>query len=272
MDHNSHISDHDLLLAAEGELSKKQNLRTQRHLDRCPDCLARMKNLQAASVDFARTYRESLDPRLNPSYRSRALFTARLSEVAKQHAPMTWWQSARNVSVRGRFAYAFWSCLLVIAGVIAWQSGTPSLALSPNPRLTPGATLPLTQTDVCTTRESAVRPRLVLPAVGKQVFAEYGIRNPQPYRYELDYLIDPDLGGSDDARNLWPQPYSAQWNAHVKDALEEHLRELVCAGTITLAQAQKDISVDWISAYKKYFNTDRPVPALLAYVKDQPWD
>ena len=86
------------------------------------------------------------------------------------------------------------------------------------------------------------------------------------------YLIDPDLGGSDDVRNLWPEPYSSTWNAHVKDALEDHLRELVCAEKISLAQAQHDISVDWISAYKKYFHTGTPLSEHLAFKKDQPWE
>jgi hypothetical protein len=36
-----------------------------------------------------------------------------------------------------------------------------------------------------------------------------------------------------DMRNLWLQSYAATlWNARVKDALEDRLRELVCDGTI----------------------------------------
>ena len=269
---NSHISDHKLLLAAEGELSQRWLSRIRKHLQHCPECQARVKKMQDVNRDFARVYRDSLDPHPAASESSRALFTSRLRQLASEPSQTTWLRFLRSVPFRGRFAYASWTGALVVLAVILWQSSAPSLALSPNPTLTPGATVPVTQADVCTTRESSARPRLVLASVGKQVFAEYGIRNPQPRRYELDYLIDPALGGSTDTRNLWPQPYSAQWNAHVKDALEEHLRELVCAGKITLAQAQQDISIDWISAYKKYFNTDRPVPAHLAYVKDLPWE
>ena len=152
-----------------------------------------------------------------------------------------------------------------------WQSTAPSLALSPNPRLTPGATLSVTEDAVCA-EERAREARPVLASVGMKIFQEYGIRNPEPRRYELDYLIDPNLGGSDDESNLWPQPYSTLWNAHVKDALEKHLRELVCAGKITLVQAQRDISIDWISAYKKYFQTGRPLPDHLTFRKDLPWE
>jgi hypothetical protein len=48
------------------------------------------------------------------------------------------------------------------------------------------------------------------------------------------------------------------WNARVKDELEDHLHALVCEGKLPLGTAQNDISSNWIAAYKKYFNTDRP--------------
>jgi hypothetical protein len=91
------------------------------------------------------------------------------------------------------------------------------------------------------------------------VFDEYGIRA-SPTAYEVDYLITPALGGADDIRNLWPQSYTATvWNAQVKDALEDHLRDLVCDGQLDLATAQHEIAMNWIDAYKKYFHTDRPL-------------
>jgi hypothetical protein len=83
--------------------------------------------------------------------------------------------------------------------------------------------------------------------------------NADPRAYEVDYLITPALGGDDDIRNLWPQPYvSTVWNARVKDALEDRLRDMVCRGQLDLAEAQRDISTDWIAAYKKYFQTNVP--------------
>jgi hypothetical protein len=77
----------------------------------------------------------------------------------------------------------------------------------------------------------------------------------------VDYLITPALGGSDDIRNLWPQPYAGSpWNAYVKDALEEHLHGMVCDGQLDLATAQHEIAVNWIAAYRKYFHTHQPLP------------
>jgi hypothetical protein len=33
---------------------------------------------------------------------------------------------------------------------------------------------------------------------------------------------------------------------------------MVCAGEMDLATAQRELSQDWIAAYKKYFHTDEP--------------
>jgi hypothetical protein len=103
---------------------------------------------------------------------------------------------------------------------------------------------------------------LDVPAqLSSAVFKEYGISGAHPADYEIDYLIAPGLGGTEDIHNLWPEPYtSAAWNAHVKDSLEEYLHESVCAGKLDLRTAQSDISHDWIAAYKKYFHTDKPLP------------
>jgi hypothetical protein len=93
---------------------------------------------------------------------------------------------------------------------------------------------------------------------------DYGMEQVPARDYELDYLITPELGGADDRRNLWPERYSSdEWNARVKDELERLLPRLVCAGTLPLEAAQRDLAIDWVAAYKKYFNTDRPLHAYL---------
>jgi hypothetical protein len=86
------------------------------------------------------------------------------------------------------------------------------------------------------------------------------VNNSRSNQYQIDYLINPQLGGTNDVRNLWPQPYaSTVWNAYVKDALEDRLHEMVCKQQIDLASAQNAIATDWISAYKKYFHTSEPI-------------
>jgi len=264
-----HISDQDLMLVVDGELSRRRNYKVRRHLAHCWTCRSRMKELEETITDFVRVYRDSLDPELPSLRASRALLKARLSELAMDHPHSVWQRIAGAWHVR-RLEYVICTFVLAVGTLLLWQSSRTSLASSPNPSLTPGDALPLTEAAVCSTIPTK-RSHGQLAVIGKEIFEKYGIRNPEQGHYELDYLIDPDLGGSDDARNLWPQPYSASWNAHVKDALEAHLRELVCTGKLTLAEAQHDISVDWIAAYKKYFHTDHPLPDHLAFEKDKPW-
>ena len=116
----------------------------------------------------------------------------------------------------------------------------------------------LSRGQVC--RESNTKNKAVPVALRRQVFDEYGIPAAEPSAYEVDYLITPALGGADDIHNLWPQSYAATvWNAQVKDALEDHLRDLVCDGQLDLATAQREIATNWIEAYKKYFHTDQPL-------------
>jgi hypothetical protein len=72
---------------------------------------------------------------------------------------------------------------------------------------------------------------------------------------EVDHLISLELGGSNDQKNLWPEPYEGEeFNAHVKDQLENWLHTEVCAGRMPLKQAQKEISSNWIEAFKKHLS------------------
>ncbi len=57
-----------------------------------------------------------------------------------------------------------------------------------------------------------------------------------------------------DARNLWPEPdYSGRAGFYLnpKDRLENALKRLVCARSLTLAQAQRQIAGDWVAAYRR---------------------
>jgi hypothetical protein len=68
---------------------------------------------------------------------------------------------------------------------------------------------------------------------------QYGLRGP-PSRFQEDHLISLELGGNPtDARNLWPEPYP---RASAVDKLENELNHRVCAGSLSLAQAQREES------------------------------
>ena len=135
----------------------------------------------------------------------------------------------------------------------------PALAADlPTPHVTPGETRSVTLADLCTPgRASAYRKaHPVTDALKSQVLKSYGQRKPKPGEVEYDHLISIELGGITSAKNIWAQSYVTKpWNAHLKDAVEDRLHALVCSGTISLADAQREISADWIKAYRKYLGT-----------------
>jgi len=178
-------------------------------------------------------------------------------------------QLARRLSMPTPAAWAAAVIVLVIAGGYVMQqqigrmraNGSPATLEAgalPIPALTPGATARVTADELCAGHGPSKEE--IAPAVRLAVLRDYGMEGLPDAEYELDYLITPELGGSSDRRNLWPERYGSRvWNARVKDELEELLPGLVCRGAVDLTTAQRDIAADWIAAYKKYFHTDRPV-------------
>jgi hypothetical protein len=253
-----HLSDQDILLVLDGEASGRGAKQARTHLAACWLCRSRLAELESTIGDFVTLHRRTLDPQLPAATGSRALLKARLSEAAAQASSDSWPPFPQH-----RAAAYFCIAMLIsvlggrlLLGYFQMRRSTDYLPLAsaavPDPRLTPGATRPVSVGDVCSMpHEQVVRD--VPGSLRQEVFKEYGIVNPRPEDYEIDYLIAPGLGGTEDIRNLWPEPStSSQWNAHVKDALEERLHQLVCDGRLDLPTAQRAIASDWISAYKKY--------------------
>jgi hypothetical protein len=270
-----HPSDQDLLLAADGELPRRLASKIRDHLAACWDCRTRMAEIEGTISDFVRAHHQDLDPMLPPVAGSRALLKAQLAELAKQFRleKPALWRLRFPFSAR---AFAF-ACALAILAMLGTrvlfrqtigQNAGAYAGLLPNKNLTPGATRPVAIADICSMDHDEV-VRTVSGALQQKVFQEYGMRNAPIANYEVDYLITPGLGGADDIRNLWPEPrYDTTWNSFVKDQLEDYLHQSVCSHKVSLATAQKDVASDWISAYKKYFRTDAPLPrysTLLAF-------
>jgi hypothetical protein len=252
----SHLSHQELLLAVDGELTPREAERVESHLAACWACRVRKQEIETAIGEFVRFQRQNFDLRIPPSEGRRALLKAQLAETQRTSTQPTFWSPWFRAA-----AAAFG--LLAIAYIIfqAWPTrpagGMISLTV-PNPNLTPGATVLVSRGEVC--RGANTKNKAVPVALRRRVFDEYGIPAAEPSAYEVDYLITPALGGADDIHNLWPQSYKATvWNAQVKDALEDHLRDLVCDGQLDLTTAQHEIATNWIEAYKKYFHTDRPL-------------
>lgn len=122
-------------------------------------------------------------------------------------------------------------------------------AVLPNHRVTPGAVdSRLTKERLCSKTFRTRDERSVTDAEKRLVCRVYGITSGCPGRgYEIDHLISIELGGAESESNLWPQPVDGPGviGFHTKDAVENRAHSAVCAGRITLKQAQDGISGNW---------------------------
>ena len=150
--------------------------------------------------------------------------------------------------------------------LLIWIQWVPRAQGGPDPKLTPGVFVSAVS---CLGEE----PPSIALALATEVFRRYGIAKPRPGEFEVDYLIPPDLGGTADPGNLWPQPYSrGVWNSRVKDALEDRLKASVCSGKMGLAEAQRDLQNGWVEAYKRHFRTQQPLYEHAGFIKDRAWE
>jgi hypothetical protein len=212
--------------ASDGEFIMFLDGEPNAHIEACSACRERADEMRQTLDDAAGVYRnQPLPPAAGP-------------------------RAQLQISLRAPLAMALAACAALLIFL------APGDHSRPRNSLTPGETRAITIGDVCRGESGA---RVIPVSLRQKVFSEYGIDNARPNSYEVDYLITPELGGAESIRNLWPEPYSTVWNAHVKDALEDRLHDLVCQGKVDLATAQREIATDWIAAYKKYFHTNRPL-------------
>jgi len=121
----------------------------------------------------------------------------------------------------------------------------------PDPRCTPGSIDPaVTQANIhkiiCVTGyTSKVRPPAGETDRFKYKVAYLVYRILHRKHTELDHLVSLELGGSNDAANLWPE---FPPTPNPKDKVENALHRAVCAGRVSLAAAQRAIARDWLTA------------------------
>lgn len=120
----------------------------------------------------------------------------------------------------------------------------------PDLRLTPGDVLTTDTHTVCTPGYAA-SVRNVSVATKREVYARYGVTYTRLYAYEVDHDIPLELGGSNAITNLWPQRNDRP-RSNAKDLLENRLHSIVCAGELTLPEAQAAIRGDWTPAYDRW--------------------
>jgi hypothetical protein len=119
--------------------------------------------------------------------------------------------------------------------VLAALHHAPQAAL-PDPALTPGALASHSAAEVCgpgyahTHRVWGPHEKYTI------TLPRYGIPARDGHLFEDDDLIPVCAGGDNaDPRNHWPQPWAA---ARIKDEEEAHYCRAVCAGSVSLDQAQ----------------------------------
>lgn len=124
----------------------------------------------------------------------------------------------------------------------------------PDPRCTPGAVDPaVTQGNLRSTichpgYTKTVRPSSSQTDTFKYEVAYPAYREPHSKKTELDHLVSLELGGANDAANLWPE-YPPTPNP--KDKVENALHAAVCDGKVTLKAAQNAIAANWETAERQ---------------------
>lgn len=122
----------------------------------------------------------------------------------------------------------------------------------PDPICTPGSIDPaVTDENVGTTicvrgYTASIRPSSSYTSkLKRQQMIEYGFTD-SIRDHEEDHLISLELGGAAaDPTNLWPQPDASP---NKKDKIENFLHAAICAGRISLSEAQHRIATDWTTA------------------------
>ncbi len=258
-----HLSDEELVRAADDELGRRAD-KARAHLEACAECRTRAVKFEVIA-ELTRALRNGLDSELPPIAGPRALLRARLAEMSSRESSFTSRLRFSTGPLSRAFGIAALAVLAVVACVLTFRhSGatskyTPFVSsdqgVLPNRDYTPGTARQASLQKICALAHEQV-VKEVSPSQRQKVFEEYGIPSARSGEYEVDYLITPGLGGDDDIRNLWPEPYhSAAWNAHLKDALEERLHQMVCSDQLDLSVAQQAIASNWIAAYQKYVAT-----------------
>ena len=129
----------------------------------------------------------------------------------------------------------------------------------PDSKCTPGAINPVaTLGQLCPSAHTANwRPSASYTSALKrnQLATRYdyvdssGSHQPTLATSEEDHLISLELGGAPSAvANLWPEPH-ASFNE--KDKVESAAHAAICAGRLTLPQAQQGIATNWIELGKR---------------------
>ncbi|MGW5660014.1 hypothetical protein ACWEWG_07915 [Streptomyces sp. NPDC003758] len=146
--------------------------------------------------------------------------------------------------------------LTVTTGSAHAQSCSQDYLPLPDPSCQPGALNPDVTQDtidstICVSGWTAtVRPSSsYTTALKKKQIVEYGYSDTSASDYEEDHFVPLELGGAPRSElNLWPEPHYGDETSADKDVVENKLKKAVCAGDVSLEDAQNAIITDWTTA------------------------
>jgi hypothetical protein len=121
----------------------------------------------------------------------------------------------------------------------------------PDPRCTPGSVDPaVTQGNLRLTICQPGYTKTVRPPASATSRFKYDVAYPAygdrpSKKTELDHLVSLELGGSNDATNLWPE---SPPTPNPKDKVENALHAAICDGRVKLTAAQNAIASNWKTA------------------------
>jgi hypothetical protein len=259
-----HLRDEALLLGQDRALHGGALRRLDNHLDNCAAC--RLRRQALLEQDHHLHTAMQAEPAPMPHVARLRLQEALAEAASARRVPPQ--QSWRAMLLRPTMLLQLGTvAILLVLGATyrqvtrplqGWMAAYDEKGPRPDHALTPGSTSPMTLAQVCSLDDENQDPTLPQEKQ-RAVFRAYGVDENSARAYQVDYLINPQLGGNDHMENLWPEPYqSTVWNAAAKDALETRLHGLVCTRQVDLKAAQREISSDWIAAYRKYFHTAQP--------------
>jgi hypothetical protein len=142
-----------------------------------------------------------------------------------------------------RTALAAAALVLLAAAAFMPHASTSKNSYRADLARTPGVLNPdVTQANIATTICKHGWTRTIRPPTSytnelkQRQMREYGVVGSLS-DYQEDHLISLELGGHPtDARNLWPEPYP---RATEVDSIENELNAKVCAGELSLDEAQR---------------------------------
>jgi hypothetical protein len=140
-----------------------------------------------------------------------------------------------------------------VTGSLSGPCQTRHHGMLPDPSCTPGSVDPaVTQANIGSTICRSGYTETVRPpesqteqfklSVAEPAYGQSGVSG------ELDHLVPLELGGSNDATNLWVEAGSIP---NPKDAVEDALNREVCDGTLSLRAAQREIARNWLTAARQ---------------------